>query len=52
MIFHFHEWELLEKPKHSHYDYSGIEVLYAQCKCKICGKIKKRKFMGKQYPPC
>lgn len=45
--FHFHEWERISEPKHSHYDYSGFEVKMAMCQCKICGKKKERKFMGK-----
>lgn len=43
----FHEWERIEEPKHSHYDYSGFEVLTTMCRCKICGKKKERKFIGK-----
>lgn len=49
MKFHFHDWKRTEKPKHSHYDYNGVEVLTAKCRCAICGKEKVRKFMGKWY---
>lgn len=45
-MIHIHEWEQIEKPKHSHYDVSGVEVLTAICRCKICGKKKQRKLMG------
>lgn len=42
-----HDWKRIEEPKHSHYDYSGMEVLTAMCECKKCGKKKVRKFAGK-----
>lgn len=48
MSFCFHEYERIEKPKHQKWDYSGCEVLVAKCKCKKCGKIKEKQFIGKQ----
>lgn len=47
MIFCIHDRKRIEEPKHSHYDYSGIQVLTAMCQCKKCGKKKVRKFTGK-----
>lgn len=46
-MFCLHNWKQIEKLKHIGYDYSGIEVLTAMCRCSKCGKKKERKFMGK-----
>ena len=46
MKFCAHKYEIISKPQHLKYDYSGVEVLTALCKCKICGKTKQRKFFG------
>lgn len=47
MKFYIHDWKRIEEPKHSYYDYGGMEVLKAMCVCKKCGKKKVRKFEGK-----
>lgn len=47
MRFCIHDWKRIENPKHSHYDYGGMEVLTAMCQCEKCGKKKVRKFSGK-----
>lgn len=46
MKLHIHDYEQIGKPRHLHYDCSGVEVLVAPCKCKICGKKKDKKFIG------
>lgn len=45
MTFCIHDWKRTEEPKYSYIDYSGIRVFTAMCRCKKCGKKKKRKFM-------
>lgn len=47
MKFHIHKYERIGKLEHLCWDYSGIEVLVAECKCTICGKRSKKKFMGR-----
>ena len=42
-MFCFHEWEKL-RFLHDYFDYSGFRVGVFECKCKKCGKIKRRKF--------
>lgn len=46
MLFHIHEYKRIGKPKHLRYDIDGTEVLTALCKCQICGKETRRKFIG------
>lgn len=47
MRFCIHDWKRIEKPKHSYWNYGGMEVLTAMCVCKKCEKKKVRKFAGK-----
>lgn len=41
-----HEWKRIGESKHLKYDYSGVEVVVAECKCTKCEKKKYRKFIG------
>ena len=45
-----HEWEKLEdKPYSIYYSYSrNCNVYVFKCKCRLCGKIDKRKFIIKE----
>ena len=38
-----HKWST-EKEIEQYWDYSGFKVRVFECKCKICGKRKKRKY--------
>lgn len=46
-MIHFHEWEKIGNPKHEYYSYVGAEKVSILCRCKLCGKVKKRYYLGK-----
>ena len=51
MKLHFHKWEKVEAEPHStYYDYSGWHVGIFKCQCKICGKMRNRKYTNTRVP--
>lgn len=44
-IICIHEWHKIhDKPIYDYWDYSGFHVGVFWCKCKLCGKLRKKKF--------
>ena len=40
-----HEWHKIhDEPLYDYWDYSGFHVGVFWCKCKLCGKLRKKKF--------
>lgn len=45
-----HEWEKTEtEPHNTYFDYSGVKVGVFACRCRICGRMRNRKFMGRWF---
>ena len=45
-MFCVHEWyKITGNPIYDYWDYSGYHVGVFLCKCKLCGKERKKKFI-------